>query len=92
MARRHGLAGVDNVLVDLGFEDAQEVSAKVILAVKFNKLIDAHSLSQAQEGEILGMSQPKISAIRNYKLQGISSYELMHALTALGPHVRKESG
>jgi hypothetical protein len=30
------------------------------------------------------MPQPKISAIRNYKLQGISLERLMHALTALG--------
>lgn len=30
---------------------------------------------------------PKISAIRNYKLQGISLERLMHALTALGQHV-----
>lgn len=33
------------------------------------------------------MPQPKISAIRNYKLQGISLGRLMHALTALGQHV-----
>jgi hypothetical protein len=30
------------------------------------------------------MPQPKISAIRNYKLQGISLERLMHALTAWG--------
>jgi predicted XRE-type DNA-binding protein len=33
------------------------------------------------------MSQPKISAIRNYKLQGISLHRLMQALTALGQQV-----
>ncbi len=35
------------------------------------------------------MPQPKISAIRNYKLQGISLERLMHALTCqLGQHVK----
>jgi predicted XRE-type DNA-binding protein len=34
------------------------------------------------------MPQPKISAIRNYKLQGISLARLMHALTVLGQSVR----
>jgi hypothetical protein len=33
------------------------------------------------------MPQPKVSAIRNYKLRGISLERLMQALTALGQHV-----
>jgi predicted XRE-type DNA-binding protein len=88
MRRKGQRRGTDNVLVDLGFDEAEELSAKAILAVKLNKLIDAHALSQAQAAEILGMPQPKISAIRNYKLQGISLERLMHALTALGQHVK----
>lgn len=88
MARKKLRRGIDNVLVDLGFDDAQELSAKAILAVKLNRLIDAQALSQVQAADILGMPQPKISAIRNYKLQGISLERLMHALTALGQHVK----
>lgn len=87
MARKRLRKGTDNVLVDLGLDDAQELSAKAILAVKLNKLIDARTLNQAAAAEILAMPQPKISAIRNYKLQGISLERLMHALTALGQHV-----
>jgi predicted XRE-type DNA-binding protein len=34
------------------------------------------------------MPQPKISAIRNYKLRGISLERLMQSLTVLGQHVR----
>jgi predicted XRE-type DNA-binding protein len=37
--------------------------------------------------QILGMPQPKISAIRNYKLQGISLEQMMQALAALGQRV-----
>lgn len=87
MARKKVRGEIDNVLVDLGFDDAQELSAKAILAVKLNRLIDAQALSQVQAAEILGMPQPKVSAIRNYRLQGISLERLMHALTALGQHV-----
>jgi len=87
MPRKMHPEGTNNVLVDLGFDDAEELSAKVTLAVKLNGLIAARGLSQIEAAEILGMSQPKISAIRNYKLQGISLERLMQALTALGQHV-----
>lgn len=76
-----------NVPVEFGVEGAEEIPAKVRLAVKLNRLIDERDLSQAEAAEILGMSQPKISAIRNYKLQGISLERLMQALTALGQQI-----
>lgn len=87
MTRKKRRKGTDNVLVDLGFDDAEELSAKAILAVKLNQLIDAQAMNQVAAAELLGMPQPKISAIRNYKLQGISLERLMHALTALGQRV-----
>jgi predicted XRE-type DNA-binding protein len=79
--------GTDNVLVDLGFADAEELSAKAILAKKINDILAARSLTQSEAAALLGMPQPKISAIRNYKLRGISLERLMQALTALGQHV-----
>lgn len=62
MARKKLRRGTDNVLVDLGFDDAQELSAKAILAVKLNRLIDAQALSQVQAADILSMPQPKVAA------------------------------
>jgi predicted XRE-type DNA-binding protein len=79
--------GTTNVLADLGFDDAEELSAKAVLAVKLNKLLDDQGLNQVQAADVLSMSQPKISAIRNYKLQGISLERLMQALAALGQHI-----
>lgn len=67
--------------------DEDDLSAKSTLAMKINTLIDERGLSQVQAADLLGMSQPKISAIRNHKLQGISLQRLMHALTALGQQV-----
>jgi predicted XRE-type DNA-binding protein len=86
--RRKRNSGTSNVLVDLGFVDAGELSAKTMLAMKVNALLDARGLSQSKAAQILGMPQPKISAIRNYKLQGISLARLMLALTVLGQHIR----
>jgi predicted XRE-type DNA-binding protein len=81
----HG--GTDNVLADLGFPDAEELTAKTILAKKLNDVIDGRHLTQSDAAELTGMPQPKVSAIRNYKLRGISLERLMRALTALGQHV-----
>ena len=79
--------GTDNVLADLGFLDAEELTAKTILAKKINDIVESRGLTQLDAAELLGMPQPKVSAIRNYKLRGISLERLMRALTALGQHV-----
>ncbi|MEO3434266.1 helix-turn-helix transcriptional regulator [Inquilinus sp. CAU 1745] len=79
--------GVDNVLADLGFNDAEELSAKTVLAVKLNELIDKRGLSQTEAARITGMTQPKVSQVRRYKLQNISLERLMQALVTLDQHV-----
>ena len=67
-----------------GFGDAH---AKQPLARKLNEIIDTQGLSQAEVARLLRMPQPKVSAIRNYKLRGISLQRLLVALTALGQHI-----
>ena len=62
-------------------------SIRTTLASKLNQLIAARGLSQAEAGELLGMPQPKISAIHNLKLTGISVERLLEALAALDQHV-----
>ncbi|WP_129641700.1 helix-turn-helix domain-containing protein [Peristeroidobacter agariperforans] len=80
--------GTTNVLVDLGFEDAEELSVKAMLAMKLNSLIDQRSLSQTEAAAIIGMSQPKVSQVRRYQLQNISLERLMQALVSLDQHVQ----
>src|SRR5215468_52280 len=87
MARRTRGRGTDNVLADLEFPDAEELTAKTILAKKINDIVLSRGLTQVEIAELLGMPQPKVSAIRNFKLRGISLERLMQALTALGQHV-----
>lgn len=79
--------GTDNVLVDLAFADAADLTAKTVLAKKINDILAHRGLTQAAAAKLLGLPQPKVSAIRNYKLRGISLERLMHALTALGQNV-----
>jgi predicted XRE-type DNA-binding protein len=87
MTRKNQLRGTDNVLADLGFEDADELSAKASLAVKLNDLIDRRGLSQTEAACITGMTQPKISQVKRYKLQNISLERLMQALVSLDQEV-----
>ena len=87
MERKNRSKGTDNVLVDLGLDDAEELTAKATLAVKFNELVDQRGLSQMQAAAIIGMTQPKVSQIRRYKLQNISLERLMQALVSLDQRV-----
>ncbi|CAN7560800.1 helix-turn-helix transcriptional regulator [Acidovorax sp. LjRoot38] len=79
--------GTDNVLADLGFDDAEELTAKAALALKLNTLIEQRGLSQVEAAAITGMTQPKVSQVRRYKLQNISLERLMQALVALDQRV-----
>ena len=87
MQSENSRSGTDNVLTDLGFEDAEELSAKAVLAVKLNELIDKRGLSQTEAAGITGMTQPKVSQVRRYKLQNISLERLMQALVSLDQQV-----
>lgn len=87
MTRKDHPRGTDNVLTDLGFADAEELSAKAVLAVKLNELIDKRGLSQTEAAHITGMTQPKVSQVRRYRLQNISLERLMQALVSLDQHV-----
>ncbi len=49
------------MLADLGFDHAEELSVKTVLAVKLNELIDKWDLSQTEAAHLTGMRQPKVS-------------------------------
>lgn len=79
--------GSGNVFADLGFPDAAERQAKLRLAYALNGLLDGRKLSQAEAAKVLGLTQPKVTALRNYKLAGFSVERLMNLLTALDQDV-----
>ena len=79
--------GTGNVFADLGFSDAAERQAKLRLVYALNQVLGARMLSQADAAKVLGVTQPKVSALRRYKLAGFSLERLMNLLTALDQDV-----
>ena len=72
-----------NVFADLRLENASEKQTKVQLAVALNRVVDHTGLSQAEAAKGLSVNQPKISALQNYKLDGLSVERLIGFVTAL---------
>src|SRR5438132_1541995 len=79
--------GTGNIFVDLGFPDAEERMAKVNLALQINTLIKRKKLTQKAAAELLGIDQPKISALFTGKLSGFALERLFRFLTILGQDI-----
>ncbi len=77
-----------NVFADLELPDADEYMAKSQLAVRIFKIIKRRRLTQVEAGKALGISQPKVSALLNGRLDGFSTERLFRFLNALGCDVR----
>ena len=75
--------GSGNLFADLGFPDAEQRQTKLRLAYALNTILDVQHLAQAAAATRLGLNQPKISALRNYRLEGFSVERLMTLLNAL---------
>lgn len=73
-----------NVFEDLGIPDADEYLAKSELAAQIQKLIEVRQVKQADIGKLLGINQPKVSALLNGRLDGFSTDRLFRFLTKLG--------
>jgi predicted XRE-type DNA-binding protein len=76
-----------DVLADLGLPDAADLRTKAILAKRLNEVIAERRLTQQAAARVLGMSQPKVSAIKHYRLRGVSLERLLRALTTMGQNV-----
>lgn len=57
--------------------------AKAGLALEIERVIRKRGLSQANAAKILGIGQPKVSALRNGRLSGFSVERLIRFLNAL---------
>jgi predicted XRE-type DNA-binding protein len=79
--------GSGNLFADLSFPDAEERQTKLRLAYALNMILDQQRLTQAASAKRLGLNQPKVSALRNYKLEGFSVERLMTLLNALDQDV-----
>lgn len=79
--------GTSNVFADLGYADAGERQIKTRLALAVNELLKARKLKQREIATLLGVPQPKVSALKNYRLDQFSVEKLMEFLTALNQDV-----
>ena len=76
-----------NVFADLGLPNPEERLVKAELASKISSLIDEKQLTQMNAAELLGIDQPKVSALVRGRLSGFSTDRLLGFLLALGNDV-----
>jgi predicted XRE-type DNA-binding protein len=98
MAGRQPLAGVaqqkpekspssGNVFADLGFAEPEEELTKAQLASHIRQVIRRERLTQVAAAALMGIDQPKVSALLNGRLASFSTDRLLRLLTALGQDV-----
>ncbi|GBE95347.1 helix-turn-helix domain-containing protein [Nostoc cycadae] len=80
-------ASSGNVFADMGLENSDELLVKAELAHKISDIITKQEMTQAEAAELLGIDQPKVSALINGKLSGFSTVRLFRFLNALGRDV-----
>lgn len=76
-----------NVFADLDFAQPQEELAKAKLASRIRQIIKDRRLTQAAAASLMGVDQPKVSALLNGRIANFSSDRLMRLLTALGQDI-----
>lgn len=75
--------GTGNVFADLGLPEPAERQTKTRLAMALNRIIKTRSLKQIEAARLLGVPQPKVSALANYRLDGFSVEKLMDLIVAM---------
>ena len=76
-----------NVFEDLGLPNSDELLIKAQLAHQISELIEMRHLTQSDAAKLLGIDQPKVSALMRGKLSGFSTDRLFRFLNALGSNV-----
>jgi predicted XRE-type DNA-binding protein len=76
-----------NVFADMGLPKPEEELTKAQLATHIRQVIKRRRLTQIAAATIMGIDQPKVSALLTGRLANFSSERLMRLLTALGQDV-----
>jgi predicted XRE-type DNA-binding protein len=84
-------SGSGNVYTDLGYENPEEMLLKAHLVMLLSKAIKAKGLNQYQAAEVLGIDQPKVSALVRGQFRGYSLERLFRFLNALDVEVNVKS-
>lgn len=84
MPNRGYTSSSGNVFADLGLPNADDLLVKAELASNIIEEIERRHLTQSQAAMILGIDQPKVSALKQGRLSGFSIERLMRFLLLLG--------
>ena len=76
--------GSGNVFADLGLEQAEIFAVKASIAATISRLIRERELTQKDAAELLGIDQPKVSALVRGRLSGFTIDRLLRFLKELG--------
>ena len=79
-----------NVFRDLGFgrEEAEHLLIRSDLLIEVQKLVASRGLKQKEVGEILGVSQPRVSDLLRGRIDLFSTDALIDILVRLGARIR----
>ena len=83
MSKRTHTVSSGNVFADLEVAEPAEALAKAKLAHAINRIVSGKGWTQARAAEVLGIDQPKVSALMNGRLGGFSTERLFRLLNAL---------
>lgn len=72
------------MFADLRLPGAEELKAKSDLVIEIVRIMEDRGLKQAEAAEIMGIDQPKVSALVHGKIDGFSMERLYRFLNALG--------
>jgi predicted XRE-type DNA-binding protein len=88
MAKKHEVTpSSGNVFADLELPEPDNVLAKAEIAAKVSSIISHRRLTQSEAAQILGVDQPKVSALMRGRLSGFSTDRLLRFLNSLGRDV-----
>src|SRR5262245_53191264 len=76
-----------NVFADLGLKAPEGLLAKAELVHRICAVLAERKLTQVRAAQLLGIDQPKVSALMRGRLDGSSIDRLFRSLNALGQNV-----
>lgn len=79
--------GSGNVFADLGLPEPEEDLIKATLAMRISRIVAEKGWSQSEAARVIGIDQPKVSALVRGRLAAFSAERLLSFLTALGQDV-----
>lgn len=76
-----------NVFADIGLPNPEEHLVKAMLVVRISTVLKSRKLTQRGAAKLMGIDQPKVSALLRGRYSGYSTDRLLRFLVALGQDV-----